>query len=95
MNASVNAGEAVRMAKCRCGRQEVSSKSLAFFSDQGADSSDAANTCGKCKYYECAHRTQPGNVDPRSVIELGRCDGFVVRGALPHDQFYCGCRGWD
>lgn len=83
-----------RIAKCTmCSTRLPSNYGLAFFEYRGPGSIEATETC-KCGYYKCAHERQPENVDPRSVIETGKCKGFEARGPR-EDGFYCGCHGWD
>lgn len=72
-----------------------SSRNLAFFEYLGPDSEEAAIRCGNCGYHEVAHHRQEKLVDPRSVIERGKCSGFVPHGPWEYDRYYCGCYGWD
>lgn len=90
-----------RTAKCGCGQAAPSSPTLAFFEFCGDGSTDAGRCV--CGYYECAHdpaymetlvHGRDGKRRP-TVVESGRCSGFVPRGGAETDRFYCGCRGWD
>lgn len=88
-----------RMAKCSCGRTEPShAKDRAFFEYCGPGSKEATETC-KCGFYWCAHvaqymaRNVPSN--RKTVVEQGKCTGFVPRGAQEFDRYYCGHAGWD
>ena len=92
-----------REARCGCGRIEPSSVSLAFFEFTGAGSARALKGCRVCGYDECAHEPEhmatlvykrDGTRRP-TVVEDGRCTGFVPSGPWRYDTFYCGCRGWD
>lgn len=91
-------GQPPRMARCSCGRTEPSSPSLAFFQDRSEGSALATDHC-KCGYTLSAHTVEgmANNVpsNRRTVIEQGKCTGFVPRGAHEFDSYYCGCRGWD
>ena len=87
-----------RLAKCSCGRTVPSDlKQCAFFEYCGPGSRVAAESC-KCGYAFVAHtvegmaRNVPSN--RKTVIEQGKCSGFVARGPLEFDSYYCGCRGW-
>jgi hypothetical protein len=86
----------MRLARCYCGRTEPSAGPATQFGwqDRSTGSKYAADTC-RCGYYRCAHETQPQNLDPRSVVETGKCDGFKPVGEHEYDSFYCGCGGWD
>jgi len=88
-----------RMAKCACGRIEPSElKQRACFEYCGPGSQEAANSC-KCGYHFCAHQAEymarnvPSN--RKTVVEQGKCSGFVARGPLEFDRYYCGHAGWD
>lgn len=85
-----------RKAQCvYCGAEaESSNDKLAFFKDKGEGSPSATEICG-CGYHQVAHEPGHGRVDPRTVMQQGKCKtGFVARGAQSVDEYYCGCRGW-
>jgi hypothetical protein len=88
-----------RTAKCSCGNTMPSdSKHLAFFEYCGPGSREATETC-KCGFFFSAHTAEgmARNVasNRKTVIEQGKCTGFVARGPLEFDRYYCGCRGFD
>ena len=83
-----------RKAKCSCGCIVASSTELAFFEYRGTGSKYAIESC-KCGYTIPAHEHNKSRVDPRSVIELGKCKGFVAKGGHEYDSYYCGHAGWD
>jgi hypothetical protein len=74
-----------RVARCSCGHTQPSSMRLAFFEYMGEGSRRAVDSCGLCGYAWAAHdpdsmaRNVPGN--RRTVVEQGRCRGFVAHGA--------------
>lgn len=86
-----------RTADGKCDSQQPSSWELAFFEFKGEGSKDALESCGKCGFHQVAHTKEgvAGNVRPTTVIEDGKCDGFVPKGPQEFDRFYCGCWGWD
>lgn len=87
-----------RLARCACKRTVPSTLdgSLAFFEFRGEGSRAATDTCGICGYAERAHDPERTlNHLHQSVVQLGKCTGFVARGAFEYDSYYCGCRGWD
>jgi hypothetical protein len=86
-----------RMAKCiyGCGSQQPSSLELPFFEYRGEGSKEAVESCGECHYHEVAHKHRTDRVDPRSVMEKGKCTGFKPVGPARSDKYYCGCMGWD
>lgn len=86
----------VRTAKCGCGQERPSDKSLPFFEDLSL----LDRGCGLCGYYAKAHdlwsgiRTDgvmagkwPAHIAPHDFV--AKIDGSEF------DRFYCGCRGWD
>jgi len=83
-----------RQARCSCMRLTPSSTDLAFFEYRGPGSRIAVETC-KCNYHRVAHQRDPKRVDPSSVVELGKCSGFVANGGHEYDSYYCGHAGWD
>ena len=83
-----------RVAKCGCGRTEPSSESLAFFEYRGEGSRVAAERCGICAYAPIAHERAKNDPTARH-LNYARGHEFEPIGALEHDIFYCGCRGWD
>lgn len=87
-----------RQAQCSCKRLKPSSATLPFFEYCGPESKEATESC-TCGYFRVAHEPQgmAGNVpsNRKTVIEQGKCSGFVSRGPREFDRFYCGCRGWD
>jgi hypothetical protein len=84
-----------RQARCvYCRKTQPSDPKLPFFEYRGPGSRIAEIAC-VCGYHLVAHERQPNNVDSRSVVERGKCTGFVLRGPLEFDDFYDGCRGWD
>lgn len=101
-NANIIAGSpdlTGRLAKCSCGRTTPSDlKTCALFEYCGPGSTQAAESC-KCGYNFVAHsseymaRNVPSN--RRTVVEQGKCTGFVARGPLEFDRYYCGHAGWD
>lgn len=89
-----------REAHCTsCGKVAPSTDRdhLAFFRYRGAGSAAADESCGVCGFNIRAHDPEfcAKNVDPRTVIEKGKCTGFVPHGPWDFDLYYCGCRGWD
>lgn len=84
-----------RQAKCSCNEVRPSSISLAFFKFQGEGSPDALEICKHCKYHFKAHQHDTTRVDPRSMMELGKCTGFEPHGPWDFDSYYCGHMGWD
>lgn len=90
-----------REARCGCGKTRPSTDqddgSLAFFEYRGEGSRMATDMCKHCHFSIVAHEHEgvKNNVDPRTVIEKGKCEGFEARGSWEYDVFYCGCRGWD
>ena len=83
-----------RMARCHCGTEAPSAKSLFAFEDRSAGSRDAEETC-VCGFFRVAHEYEAHRVEPRGLVERGQCNGFVARGPKDDDLFYCGCKGWD
>lgn len=87
-----------RMAKCSCGRTEPSSTSLAFFEYCGPGSPESINIC-KCGFHYVAHTKEgmANNVPSNrlTVVEQGKCTGFVAHGPREFDRQYCGHAGWD
>lgn len=85
-----------RVARCSCGKAELSSPKLPFFEFCGAGSREAAEVC-MCGYNQLAHDPEftKRNCEKRTVVEQGKCLGFLARGPRKYDRFYCGCRGWD
>ena len=92
-----------RQARCpHCKTERPSTPDLPFFEYRGPGSRSAKEQC-VCGYYEVAH--DPAHMDTLvhdrdgkrrpTVVESGRCSGFVPRGPWDVDLFYCGCRGWD
>ena len=81
-----------RVARCSYCKKEVQSDtSLAFFQFQGEGSERATKQCAQCGYYKIAHgaiNSLTGNAGITS-------HEFVPKGDVGHDDFYCGCRGWD
>lgn len=88
-----------REARCTCGKTAPSTdrERLAFFDYRGEGSRYALTSCAVCKFADAAHDPErmKKNVNPRTVVEQGKCTGFVAIGAHEYDTFYCGCRGWD
>ena len=92
-----------REARCGCGAVRPSGRDLPFFEYRGEGSRAAIEGCAVCGYSECAHdpahmetlvHKRDGSRRP-TVVEDGRCTGFVPSGPWRYDGFYCGCRGWD
>ncbi len=87
-----------RMAKCCKTGIVPSSQDLAFFVYCGPGSREATDYC-KCGYALCAHQPEymARNVasNHKTVVEQGKCTGFVARGPLEFDRYYCGHSGWD
>lgn len=83
-----------RIAKCQCGRTEPSSEKLAFFDYRGEGSQVARERCGTCSYHEVAHKRAKNDPTATHLRHIAGHD-FHPIGALEHDIFYCGCRGWD
>lgn len=78
-----------RMARCAYGCKEVPSKpSLAFFEYRGPGSKEAENACANCGIH---HKDSTD----AWTVKRGKCPGWKRRGPSPHDNYYCGCRGWD
>lgn len=88
----------MRQAICGCGNKRPSSEKAELFGfiNRDANSDQAKNIC-KCGYHACAHDPEytKNNVEKRTVVQLGRCQGFEARGVMEFDSYYCGCRGWD
>ncbi len=88
-----------RTAHCPyCYGETPSSEGLAFFEYTGPGSREAEHSCKHCRYFDTAH--DPEHVhrftrNARTVVERGLCEGFEAAGALDHDRFYCGCRGYN
>ena len=83
-----------RTAKCSCGRTEPSDFNLAFFEYRGEGSRVAQVRCGTCAYHDVAHeraKNDPTATHLKRILD----HEFHPIGALDHDIFYCGCRGWD
>lgn len=72
-----------RQAKCQCGKIEDSGPHLGMFQDLSAASDNAKVVCGKCGFFQSAHR---GGF---------RCANFEPVGELEFDRFWCGCGGTD
>ena len=92
---------AERMARCAyCSNTRPSSdrEKLPFFEDRSEGTKWATDHC-TCGYTLSAHTIEgmANNVpsNRRTVIEQGKCLGFVAKGPWEHDSYYCGCRGWD
>ncbi len=88
-----------RRAKCCNTGIQPSGQELAFFVYCGPGSREATDIC-KCGYHRDAHDPEvmaarvPSN--RKTVVELGKCKtGFVARGPLEFDRYYCGHAGWD
>ncbi len=87
-----------RQARCSCGKTVPSNTNLAFFEFRGPGSRFALETC-KCGYGLMAHDPEamgqnvPSN--RKTVVEQGKCTGFVSRGAHEFDSYYDGHGGWD
>lgn len=85
-----------REAQCDyCKEVKPSSVKLAFFKFKGEGSPDSTDVCKHCHYHKVAHEHNTNRVDPRSVMEKGKCTGFEAQGGQQYDEYYCGCRGWD
>ena len=85
-----------RVARCTygCGHEEPSAFRLAFFEYRGPGSREGREIC-VCGYHLVAHERDERRVMPQSVVEAGKCKGFVARGPAAKDSYYCGCRGFD
>ena len=90
-----------RTAKCRCGSATPSAKASAeraMFEYCGPGSRIGTEIC-QCGYANTAHTAHgmAGNVpsNRRTVIEQGKCSGFVARGPLEFDCYWCGCGNTD
>lgn len=88
-----------RSAKCHCGAVKPSGDVVKWaFTYTGTGSPGAAEIC-KCGYHFIAHTVEgmAGNApsNRRTVIEQGKCSGFVARGPLEFDRFWCGCGNTD
>ncbi len=87
-----------RTAKCCSIGVQPSSQELAFFVYCGPGSREATDYC-RCGYHRVAHDPEhmaqnvPSN--RKTVVEQGKCTGFVARGPLEFDRYYCGHAGWD
>lgn len=91
-----------RTAKCAyCNATRPSSEweQLAFFENRGDGTKWATDHCACCGYTLSAHTVEgmANNVpsNRRTVVEQGKCPGFIAKGPWEHDSYYCGCRGWD
>src|SRR5215467_7499998 len=73
-----------RRARCTCGKSVPSKLTLAFFEYRGVGSKSADESC-VCGFYRVAH--EEGKVP--------ECAGFVARGDVGYDSYYCGHAGWD
>ena len=73
---------------------QPSNDALAFFKFKGPGSREADEACANCGYYEIAHDSAKLDGRP-SVIDTGKCSGFVAHGPFDRDEFYDGCMGWD
>ena len=69
-----------------------------MFEDCGPGSREASDICA-CGFHLKAHDPEfmslnvPSN--RRTVIEQGKCVGFVARGPLEFDRYWCGCGNTD
>lgn len=86
----------------KCPDPLPSDPSAAFFEDRGPDSRHAVETCGVCGFAQVAHTVEqmeriagPGRTRRPTIVESGRCSGFVPAGPADHDRYFCGCWGWD
>lgn len=79
-----------RTARCGCGQERPSSTDLAFFEYLGPETEHAQHRCKHCGYYDFVHGTK---IEPKHYVN--RCPGFEALGDDGHDQYYCGCGGWD
>ena len=84
-----------RQAVC-CGAKSLrpSSYDLAFFEYRGPGSPRAMDQC-KCGYTKAAHDKDDNDHVLRRCAEVNGTAIFTARGPFKHDQYYCGCRGWD
>jgi hypothetical protein len=80
-----------RKARCGCGAERDSDRSLAFFQYCGAGSREAEELCS-CGYTQKAHDLKCEK-DPAHLASV--CNLFVAKGDRGYDRFYCGCAGWD
>lgn len=71
-----------RIARCSCGKEAPSSKSLAFFEYNGPDSEKAQIMC-KCGYFQVAHNYFPYYYPGFCKIDHGRLT------LTDHDTFIC------
>ncbi len=85
-----------RVAKCGCGVERPSDKSLPFFEDLSLPGRE----CASCGYYDEAHERWNGIL--MDSVNSGKWPShlnlheFVAKTeSSEFDRFYCGCRGWD
>lgn len=95
-----------RTARCTyfrsCGAEvtsDVARKDRAFFSDKSAPQDGCAapgtNAKGECGYTQGAHELAVAE-PRRTYIKHLRDHAFVPQTqGDAHDEYYCGCRGWD
>jgi len=89
-----------RRARCAyfrtCGSEVDSSTSLAFFEYTGLGSKAATEICMHCGFSERAHKRFAPSVNPNpGPRNINVCSGFEPHGAHEHDEYYCGCHGWN
>jgi hypothetical protein len=84
-----------RKAICgSCGSIVDSSINLPFFEYRGPKSKTDTDYC-ICGMHKDAHEYNENRVVKQSVVQQGKCKGFVAAGPKEYDSYYSGCRGWD
>lgn len=78
-----------RVARCSCGRTAPSSPALAFFIYWGPGNTQ--HNCGVCGYTPRVHEDTPEHI----VRHASWTPHTWVPSEREHDEYYCGCRGWD
>lgn len=76
-------------AICRC--EEPSSGELAFFKFCG----EGSFTAGICKHCGTTEKPHADGKCPPGLKRHAAGTRYEAQGDIGHDEFYCGCHGWD
>lgn len=82
-----------RMAKCSCGNKRPSDWSLPFFEYKGPGSNAEKTHCKNCGMTVAWHK--PDHWFRVKYPEKTRCEKFEPGYEYEHDEYYCGCSGWN